>query len=371
MTVIKDLYFRMKQPCFSFLPEFNSYITSSISRATYGYYYGAFTGYRESGVDTDKKHIIKLNVDLSIDTSFDVGIGFNQILYSGSSILEQPDGKIIVTGTFTSYKGVSAQRIIRLNPDGSNDNTMGAFWGGLNYTQVPALQSDGKIIVTNGCYRYRDTYGEHWSPMIARLNADGTYDNTFVVGNGFNQPTLSVVSNSDKSMIITGYFGSYKGVACSGGIIKLDQYGEKDNTFNSGVGFYPYGPRNPNYVIKAEGETSFYVHGYFTSYKGVSENHIIKIQQNGDKDTSFITGTGLNGISWAGSIIWNDKVFLEGAFTTYNGTIAAGLIILNADGSVLFAPQEANYDTPIIIGDSLYAKDAEGCLMLMYKLIQR
>ncbi len=34
-----------------------------------------------------------------------------------------PDGKIIITGTFSEVNGVARNRIARLNPDGSLDET--------------------------------------------------------------------------------------------------------------------------------------------------------------------------------------------------------------------------------------------------------
>ena len=35
----------------------------------------------------------------------------------------QPDGKILVGGSFTSYNGVPSPRLIRLNADGSRDTS--------------------------------------------------------------------------------------------------------------------------------------------------------------------------------------------------------------------------------------------------------
>lgn len=55
MTTVKNLYFRMKQPCFSFLPVSSSYILSSVNKETYSYYYGYFTEYMESGIVSGKK----------------------------------------------------------------------------------------------------------------------------------------------------------------------------------------------------------------------------------------------------------------------------------------------------------------------------
>ena len=45
--------------------------------------------------------------------------GFNNLGYPISKILLQPDGKAIVCGRFTTFRGVSRNRIVRLNTDGS------------------------------------------------------------------------------------------------------------------------------------------------------------------------------------------------------------------------------------------------------------
>lgn len=370
MTTVKNLYFRMKQPCFSFLPTSSSYTTSAVNREMYSYFYGNFTGYIESGIEVGKKHIIKLNVDLSVDNSFNVGTGFDQILYSGSSIIEQPDGKIIATGTFTSYQGVSANRIIRLNTDGSRDNAFVIGTGFDDFTQIPTIDSLGRILVTG---RF-DNYKGLPNYKIARLLPNGDIDNSFVTDSGFNNTTLSVIVNQDDSMFVTGYFDTYKGVSTSGGIIKIDQYGNKDTSFNPGAGLSPAGWTGttgyPNYLVKRPDQPSFYVYGYFTSYQGVAEGRIIRLNQDGSKDTSFNAGTGLNNRASKGSIIWGDKLILEGSFTEYNGITAIGLVILNSDGSILFTPKITGYRTPIIVGNSLFAKDASGCLTLLYKLIK-
>lgn len=365
-----QIYGIRKTRYYGFLPTGDSYILGQSNKSTYGYFYGDFTGYTETGVVTTKNHLIKLNQNLTIDNSFDIGTGFNEILYAGSSILEQPDGKLIVTGTFSTYKGITADRIIRLNSDGTNDGTIGGFYGGTYYTQVPELQSDGKIIVTGGCtHYYKGGSDSGYIGCLARLNANGDFDSTFVVDSGFNQPTMSAVSNSDLSMIVTGYFSTYKGVSSPGGIIKLDQYGNKDTSFVSGTGFNTY-YLNPNYAIKIPGESSFYVTGRFTSYNGTPANRIIKIQQDGSVDTSFNYGSGFNAATYRIHIIWENKLFLpQGDFTIYNGTPANNMIILNADGSILWS-SSIYYDTPIVIGDTLFGEDpSTGNLIALFNYI--
>ncbi len=348
--------------CFNFLPvSDDTYLLSTVRNGSNTYVYGAFTGYEETGIPTTSHHLIKLNLNLTIDLSFDINTGFNEILYSGSSIIQQGDGKIIATGTFTSYQGVGANRIIRLNLDGTRDNTFVIGTGFNNFTQIPAIDNAGRIIVT-GIF---SSYNGVSTPRIVRLLPNGTRDATFVVGTGFNNTTLSVIPNADDSMIISGYFTTYKGVACGNGITKLSNVGSVDPSFVVGSGFSPFSPNNANYLVRVPGDTSIYAAGYFTTYKGVPEGRIMKIDAFGAKDPSFNSGTGFNGPAYVLDVIWGNKLFLLGEFTNYNGILAEGLIVLNLDGSILYAAP-TYYSTPFVLGDNIYGREGIECLKLLF-----
>lgn len=130
---------------------------------------GNFTTY--SGVAA--AYIARLNSDGTRDTGFTIGTAFNTVTYSA---VIQSDGKIIVGGNFTSYSGSTTNRIIRLNTNGTKDTsfTIGA---GLNaYAYTLLLQSDGKILV-GGNYT---TYAGVSAVRLIRLNTDGTRDTSFV-----------------------------------------------------------------------------------------------------------------------------------------------------------------------------------------------
>lgn len=354
------------QACYNFLPENTTYILSQVIKSTTGYFYGYFTGYEETGVPTSSKHLVKLNEDLTIDNTFDVGIGFDEILYTGSSIIEQPDGKIIATGTFTAYQGVSANRIIRLNTNGTRDNTFVIGTGFNGFTQVPRFDSTYKIIVT-GLYSEYDGYPAN---RLIRLNTDGSVDTTLVIGIGFNNTTVDVLVNPDDSMIVTGYFTSYNG-STREGMVKLDSLGAVDETFVVGAGLVPHGNYEPTYLARIPGESSFYATGFFTEYKGVPEPYIIKIDEFGNKDTSFDAGTGFDNTGVSIQTVWDNKLFVTGYFENYNGTSAySGFIILNADGTVLYSEESLTYyNTPIIIGNNLFASPAGGCMELLYTFV--
>jgi hypothetical protein len=68
-----------------------------------------------------RSNIACLNADGSLDTSFNVGAGFDAAVYS---IVLQADGKILVGGDFTSYNGITQNSITRLNADGSIDTSL-------------------------------------------------------------------------------------------------------------------------------------------------------------------------------------------------------------------------------------------------------
>lgn len=351
--------------CNNFTPTSSYTIVDSIFNPTSSYFYGNFTGYIENDVPVNFKNLIKLNSDLTVDAFFNTGIGFNEVLYAGSSILQQPDGKIIVTGTFTTYQGIPKNRIVRLNTDASIDTSFVIGGGFSSFTQSPGIDSNGSIIVPGIFGSYNGTS----SPRIARLLTDGTIDPSFIVGSGFNNTTLGVIINSDNSMFIVGYFNSYKGVAVSPGITKLLANGSVDSSFVGGTGIFPYAPNNANFITRIEGETSFYISGFINTYKGVAVKLIVKIQMNGDIDPSFNTGTGFDGTRiYTTNIIWGDKLLIRGNFENYNGNSSYNGIILNSDGSIYFT-FDAIYNYPVVIGNILYAAPYSGCLEYLHTFV--
>ena len=281
---------------------------------------GKFTIYK--GLTENK--IIRLNADGSKDTAFVSGSGFGGPIYV---IVIQNDGKILVGGNFTTYKGLTENYIIRLNSDGSKDTSFNAGTGFNNSVQAITIQNDGKIL-TGGTFT---TYKGLTENCIIRLNPDGSKDTSFVTGNGFNTSPSTIALQSDGKIIIGGYFTTYKGLT-ENYIIRLNSDGSKDTSFITGTGF-SYGVSS--IVLQSDGK--ILVGGNFGTYKGLTENYIIRLNLDGSKDTSFNTGTGVNaGFNYFVSIIvmQNDgKILVGGGFYSYQGETERHLIRLNSDGS--------------------------------------
>ena len=264
---------------------------------------GSFLTY--SGVS--KNRIIRLNTDGSIDNTFTIGTGFSNTIWS---IKVQTDGKILVGGDFIQYSGVSKNRIIRLNSDGSNDNTFNIGSGFNGRIQSIKTQSDGKILV-GGEF---STYSGVSKNYLVRLNTDGSIDNTFNIGTVFNIPTKCVELLSDGKILVGGFFTSYSGVSRNR-LVRLNTDGSVDNTFNIGSGF-----NGGVYDVKQQSDGKIIVGGDFTTCNGFNYNRIIRLNIDGSVDTTYTVGSGFNGQVSSIELTLNNNSFIGGYFEFYNQT---------------------------------------------------
>jgi uncharacterized delta-60 repeat protein len=281
---------------------------------------GEFSTYQ--GASTNR--IIRLNANGSIDTSFNMGLGFNNTV---NTIAIQGDGRIIVGGGFTTYQGESANRIIRLNSDGSRDSSFNIATG-FNQSQYVfvssmAMQIDGKIIVGGDFSTYQ---GETANKLI-RLNSDGSKDMSFNIGTGFNNGVNSIAIQADGKIIIGGGFFTYQGVGVNY-IIRLNSDGSRDTSFDMGTGV---SGSVSTIAIQADGK--IIIGGIFTNYQGISTNRIIRLNSDGSRDTSFNLGTGFNTTVNRITLQPDGKIVVGGGFVTYQGEAANRIIRLNSDGS--------------------------------------
>ena len=164
---------------------------------------GDFTSFN----GTTKNKIVRLNSNGSIDTSFLIGIGFNN---SVKKIIIQPDGKILVGGYFTSYNGTTQNSIVRLNANGSVDSSFVSSLGSGSQTNDIAIQSNGKIVVAGG--------------FIKRLNIDGTQDNTlsYLSQCGGVQ---KIAIQQDGTILAGGDFTNFNNIEGLLGLIKITPNG--------------------------------------------------------------------------------------------------------------------------------------------------
>ena len=326
--------------CYNFNGGFNDQaeaaIEDSSGRIIFG---GLFTSY--SGLPFNR--IVRLNSDVSVDNTFNIGTGFNNAVYD---VELQADGKIMVGGFFSSYSGVSFEKIVRLNVNGSIDNTFSVGTGFDGVVYVIKVQSNGKILVGGGYSQYNEN--SHLN--LIRLNSDGSVDNTFNLGTGFNSggTVYDIILQNDGKKIILGNFTTVDGNSHIR-IVRLNDDGSIDNTFNSGTGF------NGTTYSGLIDEGQILVAGAFYEYNGQTNRQIVKLNSDGSIDDTFDSGAGFtrfSGISFSTTIIkYTDKYFVIGDFDTYNGGTANGLIQLNQDGSINVS---FNYGTGLVFSEGTF-----------------
>ncbi len=234
--------------------------------------------------------LVRLNTDGTVDSAFYTNLG---TAFDGgvvSKIIVQPDGKIIVAGSFTNFNGATRNGLTRLNSNGTEDTifatNIGTGAGGLGLNGA-LLSPNGKIYVQGGDFA---TWNGNPSQSMARLNSDGTFDNTFVSGfpPGFKGAQLYHEMNNGDLLI--SYTISWAGSSTNAQkIIRVSNTGSLVGYF----GNVSTGGGSPNcattlsdngVIIGGPANTDF--NGYATG--------IAKYDQNGVLDTSYNPGSSFD-----------------------------------------------------------------------------
>jgi uncharacterized delta-60 repeat protein len=236
----------------------------------------------------------------------------------------QPDGKIIIGGNFSQYNGVSRNRIARLNSDGSLDTSFNPGTGLTNVIRSICIQPDGKIII-GGDFT---TYNGVSRNRIARLNSDGSLDTSFNPGTGADQFIRFLTIGLDSKIIIVGDFTKYNGTPRNR-IARLNSDGSLDTSFNPGTG-----ADYAIFSIYRQPDNKLIINGYFSQYNGVSRNRIARLNSDGSLDTSFDPNIGADDAIFFSSTDMGGRIVIVGNFTMYNGQMRNYIARINSDASL-------------------------------------
>jgi uncharacterized delta-60 repeat protein len=124
------------------------------------------------------------------------------------SVVPQPDGRLIVGGYFTSFDGVSRNRIARVNTDGSLDTSFDPGSGFDNEVICLALQPNGKILAGG----YFTSANSVTRIGVARLLPNGNVDVNFDAGTNLNVEIGAVALLNDAKALVGGYYTDSNGI---------------------------------------------------------------------------------------------------------------------------------------------------------------
>lgn len=284
---------------------------------------GTFTSFNG---DTSLVRIARLNSDGSIDDSFDPGTGANSTI---EDVFVQDDGKILIGGSFTTYNGVTRNRIALLNSDGTLDTSFDPGDGPNTTVRAIDVQADDQIIIGGSFI----TYGGVNKKYAARLNTDGTLDTSFAqTSNEIFDTVTDVHVLSDQKVVITGWFTGVSGTN-RGRIARLLTNGNNDTSFGSGT--FGYGASHSLSESKILSDGKIVVVGDLVTFDNVSRRKISVVNSNGFLNTDFNPGAnGADNNVATVAVQADGKYLIGGSFTNYYNTSRKYVARVNVDGTL-------------------------------------
>jgi len=174
--------------------------------------------------------LARLNSDGSIDPSFRVGSGLN---LSGTitQFLLQPDGKVVIRGSFSTIDGVAHPKLARLNADGSLDATFAPDTGDYDATTPLVRLADGRFLL----FTFSST-----DLMVRRLTATGALDASYplttismqaLIETGGGASVICAMDASDRVLIAANPYGWRNYNIGAARLARLQSDGMLDTTY--------------------------------------------------------------------------------------------------------------------------------------------
>lgn len=301
---------------------------------------GQFTSVWGRGtITTQRPYVARLNPDGSLDTGFSASTNSTVAAFAF-----QPDGKVILGGYFTSIQsrglatGALRNRLARVGADGTLDTTFQVDAEGRPL--VSLVQPDGKVVI-GGSFT---TVGGLTRNYLARLNTDGSVDASYAPA-APNGRVLSVVRQADGKLIIAGTF-TLIGTTARSYLARLNTDGSLDTTYNTN-------PSGQVGALALQADGKVLIGGNFTSLNAIvttiTPGAAVGTTTSTSTDGSA-TITTTTTVSTTGGVTTTDKTttYFRGYLARLNtdGTVDAfnpgasstvSSIVLQSDGKILLA----------------------------------
>lgn len=283
--------------------------------------------------------IIRLNSDGSVDNTFHVN-SLQGIVYR---IFVHPvTNKVFVFGYFSHINGTLKNSIAVLNTDGTLDTSF-TMSAGVQDHGSPGTIKDIAVDNTNMKIYvagvFDSIYGQTHN-CVARINFDGSLDSTFNAGSGCGESggylgTANAVEWDpvNSKVYIGGWFYGFGGNSDYGYLARVSSNGTLDLTFSQALG----GPNSSPFGIKYDSSLNkVYVVGGFSTYNGAANSGIVRINSDGTADTGFSVGAGFGGVVIPHGVYIDSlsRVVVYGNFQTYKGTSSPLILRILSDGNI-------------------------------------
>lgn len=306
--------------------------------------------------------LFRVRGNLDIDNNYKVVVGASSWV---NDVYRYADGRLLLVGDFLDYerKGIvrPISRIVLTSRDGEMDRSLQSGRGSDGSLNTIAALPNGKLVVAGSFASYDIHQAEIHN--ITVLNSNGSLDSvsvkTFVDRdtvpsfNGGTDGRISKVFVHNNRITAIGSFNYYLQFVYG----QSDYLKERDSLVTDSIlvrqlaRFYPDGsldssfnydlarhrsfdgPNGPIADAYQQADGKIIIVGRFTRYNGQPAPYIARINTDGSLDPGFAGSGADNTII---SIRFNEttqRFVLAGQFNKFDGTPAAGLVLLRADGT--------------------------------------
>ena len=224
----------------------------------------------------------------------------------------QPNGLILIGGAFLNVNFTARNRIARINAaDFTLDNTFNPGSGADDTVLAIGLQSNGQIIVGGEFFFFNGTSTQ----SIARLNTNGTLDNSFFGAITDGDPIKVLTVQSNDQILVGDGFEFVNGTARNN-IARLNSNGTLDASFNPGLAL-----DNDVSAIAVQTNGQIVIGGAPFDISGASRHGLVRLNSNGTLDAPFNPDVQTStGDVVAMALQTDGKIVLGGLFISVNGT---------------------------------------------------
>ena len=290
------------------------------------YVSGTFNKFNDNNVSGG---IIKLFANGRVDNSFNLG-GLGQYTTAGLAAI-QPNGKLLVLGTFSSWNGTPfgyTRTMLRLESNGTLDNSFVTPPMNYNISQIKLL-ANGNILCIGGFYNVN---GDVNLKRIMRLLPDGSVDTSFTTVQLSTDPSTIGVQ-SDGKIIIGGNFITVDGNTVNR-IARLHPNGTYDNSFVGSISNAVGNSGTFRFGITILSDDRIMVGGQ------TGNGALFRLLPNGAPDPSF-QSRGFHSNATVGPILpyncspngLEEKYLIGGQFNSYDGSSNWFIVGINNDGT--------------------------------------
>ena len=257
-----------------------------------------------------------------------------------AAVAIQDDGKILIGGFFTTVNGEGRNGVARLNDDGSLDQSFDVGTGtsdpngAIGRVLAIAVQPDEKIIL-GGDFAVFNGQGTPW---VVRLNSNGSVETGLAGGLNCLSCDTSEIRGvailKSGHIMISGVFNRIDGRGYNG-LARLLPDGSVDPAFLSPA----TADEQPDALAVASDDKTIIAVLSFDPAGGVNRTRLVRLDSNGILDGSFKAGDILSDGSSATPVSAieiddDDRIIIGGAFTSVGGTPRRDLARLKSDGTL-------------------------------------